>query len=110
MLRGAKGNITQRNIFNPPCSESKHSEQLSEKNEVILLSRDIDNVSKIFRDTYASCFKDDGIEIDKALFSEDNRIYLRFPESVKQGIAQKRVEGIAPADVAYYIFTSEASG
>ncbi|WP_325177290.1 hypothetical protein [Pantoea sp. 1B4] len=31
LLRGAKGNITQRDIFNPSCSESKHSEQLSEK-------------------------------------------------------------------------------
>ncbi|KAF6685125.1 MULTISPECIES: ATP-dependent Clp protease proteolytic subunit [Pantoea] len=96
-------------LIHPAASQNIQSNYLK-KNEVILLSRDIDNVSKLFRDTYASCFKDDGIEIDKALFSEDNRIYLRFPESVKQGIAQKRVEGIAPADVAYYIFTSEASG
>lgn len=110
MLRGAKGNITQRNVLIHPAASQNIQSNYLKKNEVILLSRDIDNVSKIFRDTYASCFKDDGIEIDKALFSEDNRIYLRFPESVKQGIAQKRVEGIAPADVAYYIFTSEASG
>jgi len=96
-------------IINPSCSESKHSQQLSEKNEVILRNRDIDNASIIFKDTYTSCSKGDGKKIDKALCSEDNRIYLYFPVSVIQGVAQKHVEGIAPADIAYFIFTSETS-
>ncbi|MGB8927629.1 MAG: hypothetical protein WCC49_11695, partial [Pantoea agglomerans] len=45
MLRGAKGNITQRNIFNPPCSESKHSEQLSEKKMKSFYSAEISIMS-----------------------------------------------------------------
>lgn len=95
-------------LIHPAASQNIQNNYLK-KNEVDLLSRDIENASSVIRDAYASCFKHYDQDIDKALLSEDNRIYLRFPESIKQGIAQKRVEGIAPADVAYYIFSSEAN-
>lgn len=95
-------------LIHPAASQNIQSNFLK-KSEVDLLSRDIENASRVIRDAYASCFKHYNREIDKALLSEDNRIYLRFPESIKQGIAQKRVEGIAPADVAYYISSSEAN-
>lgn len=93
-------------LIHPAASQNMQKNYLK-KNEILLLNRDIENSSKMFTETYASCFKNHEKEIDNALLSEDNRIYLRLPESIKYGIAQKQVDGILPADIAFYISSSE---
>lgn len=95
-------------LIHPAASQNMQKTYLK-KNEIILLNRDIENASTMFIESYASCFNNYEKQINNALSSEDNRIYLRMPESIKYGIAQKQINGIPPSDIAFYISSSETS-
>ncbi|WP_312242824.1 ATP-dependent Clp protease proteolytic subunit [Pantoea sp.] len=72
-------------------------------NHINDLKKNVNNANEIFRDVYKDCLKKSSIDLDKVLFSEDNSLYLRYPESVKSGLANTLETSIAQTDIAYYI-------
>ncbi|WP_130835755.1 ATP-dependent Clp protease proteolytic subunit [[Erwinia] mediterraneensis] len=78
-----------------------------QKNQITLLNKEVDKANDIFREVYKHCLKNSDIDMEKVLFSEDNRTYIRYPEALKYGIASGVAKHIAPADVSYYITSPE---